>query len=730
MATILTRADKGSSLTIADNDTNLTNLNTALGQGVPQTTKGDIGVHSGTTNVRLPVGTTGQKLYADSAQAAGIGWASGSETQYVTNVAALRALATAPITLHYSTLGYTTAGDGGRADYRWDSASTDADDSLLTIKITAVATGRFKLIDQANPLVTDYATLRALSPLNGRRVRTSYKTTTGDGGAHIWRGVTGASAATYVHDNVNVIVPSGGDGSTAWLREREGDSFRNPFANGACLAALTASSVALTTSPVIRTVDGWLVSQNSAAAGTSIQAATSSSEFPKAIKLQRNAASASTNSILTINAITSEDSRKFAGRRVTLSVYFQAGANFSGANVNVALLTGTGTNEEPALIGTWAGVATPIGTSQVITTTLTRYEFRGVIGSTVNQIGVRFYYDPVGTAGADDSLTITGLQLEAGNDATDYEHRPFILESIIARSYPITCGRLSSLITNTGPIPGSDPFDSCHFIPYNGNQILINGRRYYIPDGALAASGGLIARYASCYRNKVAGQSLADNTFYFIYVFALNDVPTLNFSTTGYSQNGVDWGNAVKSDDPTCTLVGICYINHVARLASPFDLIPTTYGGARGQTICSYFNQFRTGGLLTAVAGSVTANSATQLPDGSTLNNGQPADNWLEWVQFYDSTPVVEAVANAGNTVSGNRVHLGIGINSRTTISGFTAASRVGSILSNDVNLKAIASTTDATGYYFAQAIGYETEDVGAGTASFDGRLLARHVMV
>lgn len=63
---------------------------------------------------------------------------------YVTNVAALRALAAAPTeNLLYSTLGHATAGDGRHLDYRWDSASTTADNDLDVIKITAVATGRF-----------------------------------------------------------------------------------------------------------------------------------------------------------------------------------------------------------------------------------------------------------------------------------------------------------------------------------------------------------------------------------------------------------------------------------------------------------------------------------------------------------------------------------------------------------------------------------------------------------
>lgn len=46
------------------------------GASLPTTTKGDLVVHDGTTNVRLGVGANGQVLTADSAQASGIKWAS------------------------------------------------------------------------------------------------------------------------------------------------------------------------------------------------------------------------------------------------------------------------------------------------------------------------------------------------------------------------------------------------------------------------------------------------------------------------------------------------------------------------------------------------------------------------------------------------------------------------------------------------------------------------------
>jgi len=68
--------------------------------------------------------------------------------------------------------------------------------------------------------VNGIADLRTLAPYDTRRVYLKYHTTEGDGGNGMFRGVTGAAAATYVDDDNTIVVPTGGDGSAAWLREQ------------------------------------------------------------------------------------------------------------------------------------------------------------------------------------------------------------------------------------------------------------------------------------------------------------------------------------------------------------------------------------------------------------------------------------------------------------------------------------------------------------------------------
>jgi hypothetical protein len=60
---------------IARGGTNAGDKTAAFDNLAPTTTKGDLTVHDGTDNVRVPVGANGQVLTADSAEATGVKWA-------------------------------------------------------------------------------------------------------------------------------------------------------------------------------------------------------------------------------------------------------------------------------------------------------------------------------------------------------------------------------------------------------------------------------------------------------------------------------------------------------------------------------------------------------------------------------------------------------------------------------------------------------------------------------
>jgi hypothetical protein len=110
-----------------------------------------------------------------------------------------------------------------------------------------------------------------------------------------------------------------------------------------------------------------------------------------------------------------------AGQTVTLSFYARAGANFSssGSALAVRLYSGTGTDQSGLGSG-FTGTATPISTSQVITTSWVRYSFTATIATTATQLQFLAFYAPVGTAGAADSFDITGIMLEVGSQVSPF----------------------------------------------------------------------------------------------------------------------------------------------------------------------------------------------------------------------------------------------------------------------------------------------------------------------
>lgn len=275
-------------------------------------------------------------------------------------------------------------------------------------------------------------------------------------------------------------------------------------------------------------------------------------------------------------------------------------------------------------------------------------------------------------------------------------------------------GRLSNL----GP---SDPFNLCHFVPFNGNLLKVQGQGQAIPPGRLASSGGVQADYRNASVDKVPGQVLADGTFYFVYAYMKSGVMTIDFSQTPHEPDAN--GQEAKVGDHSCALIGCCRIKHV-------NGVPTTYGGARGQTISSWFGRFDAR-LETAVLGSNISGSTPQpLPDHAILQNGQPYGNFLEWVQWFDQAPRIYLIASAGNTRAGNTVHVGIGLNTQSAVSGFAQQGLALVAGGYTIPFSPEAPPLDFTGYVYARAMVYETPNGGAGAVDITGRMYADGVMV
>lgn len=215
--------------------------------------------------------------------------------------------------------------------------------------------------------------------------------------------------------------------------------FRNRIINGGFDVWQRGTTGAITGTYSHVATDRWKMWQTGATGATVSRVASDVAGFTYMMKAGRNAGNAVTGNLGAAYALETKDSISLQGKTVTLSFYAKAGANFSAASgVMYALLaTGTGTDQDPGLIPSagWTGSVFVFNTAQAITTTTTRYSFTGTISGAATQVGIYLYYMPVGTAGADDNVYVTGVQLEPGTVATPFEHRPYGVELALCQRY-------------------------------------------------------------------------------------------------------------------------------------------------------------------------------------------------------------------------------------------------------------------------------------------------------
>jgi hypothetical protein len=233
-----------------------------------------------------------------------------------------------------------------------------------------------------------------------------------------------------------------------------GDMTTNPAQRGTSQAADITSTV--TYGP-----DRWAFKGGaSSAINWSIAADTAVVGFSKSLKFQRKSGNTDVTALNLVQVVETADSIRFQGRRVTFSFWAKAGANYSGGSLTVKVESGTGTDQSAAnmIAGSWTGQTDVVSTTQAITTTMTRYQFTGTVPAGCTQLGVQITWTPVGTAGADDSVTLNGFQLEDGGAATPFEHKDIELELALCQRYYVRFSEPANgvVISGAGMINGGN----------------------------------------------------------------------------------------------------------------------------------------------------------------------------------------------------------------------------------------------------------------------------------
>jgi len=226
--------------------------------------------------------------------------------------------------------------------------------------------------------------------------------------------------------------------------------FKNRIINGAMGIWQRGTSQTFTNSLVYGSVDRWVFIQGGGSASIAQTQSTSvPTGFQYAIKQQRTAASTTTGTVYSAQEIESVNCYDLAGQAVTLSFWAKCGANFSasGSTLTSLIYQGTGVDQGTTswISGTWTS-PTSNTQSNTLTTTYQKFTQTVTLGSSTTELLISLQWVPVGTAGADDSVFITGVQLEKGSTATSFDVRSYGTElGLCLRYYQV----LPGIVVNT-----------------------------------------------------------------------------------------------------------------------------------------------------------------------------------------------------------------------------------------------------------------------------------------
>jgi hypothetical protein len=209
----------------------------------------------------------------------------------------------------------------------------------------------------------------------------------------------------------------------------------NPIINGGFDIWQRGTSAAGAANATTFGPDRWNLYRGVAGSTFSRQVTNDTTNLPfiqYCVRAQRDSGNTSTADVLIGTTVETANSLAFAGKTVTLSFYARAGANFSASSnaISAQLRSGTGTDQND--ISGFTNATIVIGATPFLTTTWQRFTYTGTVASTATQIGLRFLYTPVGTAGANDWFEITGVQVEVGSVATPFRRSGGTLQGELA----------------------------------------------------------------------------------------------------------------------------------------------------------------------------------------------------------------------------------------------------------------------------------------------------------
>ncbi len=190
----------------------------------------------------------------------------------------------------------------------------------------------------------------------------------------------------------------------------------------------TASFAAAANTTGVYTADRWQFSceANQDSTVSQVAGATSGSYLAK---IKRDAAQTGTGSLTFGTTLTRSMCIGAAGNFLTVSFKAKAGADFSPTNavLECTVYSGTGSTDISDMSDSFVDNTAVLNEGFNLTSDLTNYSASTPIAlpDDITQLSVQFVVATIGTAGVDDSFSITDVKLELGSVQTPFQRIPF-----------------------------------------------------------------------------------------------------------------------------------------------------------------------------------------------------------------------------------------------------------------------------------------------------------------
>jgi hypothetical protein len=197
---------------------------------------------------------------------------------------------------------------------------------------------------------------------------------------------------------------------------------KNACINGGMDIWQRGTSIALSASASNYTADRWVgYSTNTSTVSRQVTNDTTNLPFIQyCARVQRTSGQTATAVQYLVSSFESTNSIPYAGKTISFSFYARAGANYSSASSVLSIFLAQGSGTDQTIINGFTGETRPIQQTPTLTTTWQRFTYTTTLPGTTTQLGVGFFYTPVGTAGAADYFEVTGVQIEVGSVATQF----------------------------------------------------------------------------------------------------------------------------------------------------------------------------------------------------------------------------------------------------------------------------------------------------------------------